>query len=469
MEKLLGHIYTLIARLKVPVPWVYVVSILLFASFYILDPGSKPYVNVPGAVVFLDLPSFDACDISFRDSVRIRSYVVGVQDGHGALLPAGSNRDLVEKQVNHTVSVLSVTNPIPKQARAPAGPNPVYRVNIQCEAAEHVNINEVRLDGQALPLKSFLEKNVKSKNATYVRFRYIRNDLAKAIYNTNDFVSNWILTIMVMGISFLGIQVVRLEFTTYVVPNRFFRKILASAGNIKEERQRAFDQFATVWLKRDTLFQFLQLLGPALGFILTVSSLVEVLYPPRMGNDIEGFLAGIHIALISTFLGLAMRLVALEGARINDKLSDLFQLYFASIDVQPPVGAIVEPVSDASKPGSEVAQQPSGAVRTVPDLAQRLPATARAVAEPAVGELAQPESNTMQPVTELTQPVPPRTEAVPEAAKAMPGAPQPVHETSLTAAEAAQPVSKSGQQADEAREMPRTELPIESPDRPRGS
>jgi biopolymer transport protein ExbB/TolQ len=71
-----------------------------------------------------------------------------------------------------------------------------------------------------------------------------------------------------------------------------------------------------------TQIRFLQALGPALGFILTVSSLVQALHPASLlgSKGLDGFLSGIHVAMISTFLGLLIRIIALEAARVNDEL-----------------------------------------------------------------------------------------------------------------------------------------------------
>jgi biopolymer transport protein ExbB/TolQ len=89
----------------------------------------------------------------------------------------------------------------------------------------------------------------------------------------------------------------------------------------KEGSADAFDKYAAHWAQLDKRFQFLQALGPAVGFILTVSSLVEALHPALLtANDLDAFLKGIHVAMIATFVGLLLRLVALEAARVNDKL-----------------------------------------------------------------------------------------------------------------------------------------------------
>jgi hypothetical protein len=229
----------------------------------------------------------------------------------------------------------------------------------------------VRLDGYQVPLRLLFKDNVKTEKVKYVRFRYIRNDLARAIYEINDFVSNWVLTSMVVGISLLALQVSVLEVRCYFYPSRALKKVFGLAAGSGEpvdraDQQRAFDEFAAQWQTRDVLFQHLQALGPALGFLLTVSSLVEALHPSiRSANDLDGFLVGIHVALISTFLGLLMRIIALEGTRVNDKLREVFELQFdeqvSAAAPSPPAGVTTEQQRMSSGQGPDRTALPAPA------------------------------------------------------------------------------------------------------------
>jgi hypothetical protein len=360
MEKLVAYAHTLATWIKVRRSSTLGLSVALATAIYIWDPTNKAHINVAGATLALELPSFNNCDLYLHNPVRIGSYSVGVKTGP-APLPAGSTASLLEVPVNHTVAVLTVTNPASKQPGFLRDPSQVYLVHISSADAESIGIDAVTIDGQKVPLKSFLEKNVRSQQATLVRGRYIRQAIARAIYNMNDWVSNFILTAMVFYISVLMAQVGILEFTTYFHPTHGFTKILRRCGDSMDanERQRALAIFEADWLKRDSAFQHRQLLGPALGFILTVSSLVAALYPSSMGNNMEGFLAGIHVALISTFLGLFMRLVALEGARVNDKLGELFEGHLESIAAKAQPSGAPQPIGAAAVTASDTPATPS--------------------------------------------------------------------------------------------------------------
>lgn len=73
--------------------------------------------------------------------------------------------------------------------------------------------------------------------------------------------------------------------------------------------------------KRNELYIFLQNFGPAMGFIFTVSSLIVGLNPEvHSTRNIELFFKSIQIAMVSTFIGLLLRIIALFLQKYNDKI-----------------------------------------------------------------------------------------------------------------------------------------------------
>jgi hypothetical protein len=70
-------------------------------------------------------------------------------------------------------------------------------------------------------------------------------------------------------------------------------------------------------------FRFLQVFGPAVGFILTISSLIAALHPSiQKQQDISAFFGSIQVAMVSTFIGLFIRIIGIFSQRANDKLFD---------------------------------------------------------------------------------------------------------------------------------------------------
>jgi hypothetical protein len=205
------------------------------------------------------------------------------------------------------------------------------------------------VDGKRLKLKEVFRDNVKSVRAEMVRARYIRTGVADWVYKLNDQGSNWVLTCMFCGMVLLVGKVGLMEFDAHVINEGAFRRRLVAAVkrvNIDLERspEAALDFFAARWAEWESRFRYLQALGPAVGFILTVSSLIQALHPAvQAANDLEEFLRGVHVAMVSTFLGLALRLLAIEGARVNDAILARAELEVMAAEKPKPTG---EPVNE---------------------------------------------------------------------------------------------------------------------------
>jgi hypothetical protein len=301
-----------------------------FACLYILT--GKPHINVAGNNLSFDLPAFHHCEISFLNPVNIKSYGVNILGSTNAA--ENTTTPISSEPINRDEAVLQIDNLCQIQSTNDLIQN--YHVYVYIGASLSSDIASVKIDdNEPINLKSFYKNNLKS-HGEYIRFRYMRKDLANLISFLNDSVSNWVLTLLFAGVSVLFTRLISMEYKTYCPDETFkaylkiFLKIENAAG--KKQYAEAYDKYIDHWAMWDTRFQFYQALGPALGFILTVSSLIAALDSAKLeANDFAGFMAGISVAMISTFLGLLLRLVALESARVNNKL-----LRRAEIELSPP-------------------------------------------------------------------------------------------------------------------------------------
>jgi biopolymer transport protein ExbB/TolQ len=131
---------------------------------------------------------------------------------------------------------------------------------------------------------------------------------------------------MSFGIIFLIWKLILMATKAYLFMDNSFKNHIIESLHIQnilieKQCQAAQDEYLAYWWKWDVRFRYLQAIGPALGFIMTVTSLVQALYPQvTTAHNLDEFFRGIHVALISTFLGLLLRVIALEGARVNDIL-----------------------------------------------------------------------------------------------------------------------------------------------------
>jgi len=111
----------------------------------------------------------------------------------------------------------------------------------------------------------------------------------------------------------------------YSTENSFRRfinkKYLINDSADQNEIINAHNQCGIDFTSRNSWFRFLQVSGPAIGFALTISSLIAGLHPSiQKTHDISIFFESIQIAMISTLIGLIIRLIALIAQRVNNKL-----------------------------------------------------------------------------------------------------------------------------------------------------
>lgn len=306
MSALWNFILAQISKRKISVRFLVPLVILLSTSVYILNPGGRKYISVPGNRAMLRLSHFTNCEIAFRESTTIHSYAVSREDDAGAVQSAAPTA------LKTKVLTLSIHNPY---ADTPS--NGTFRVSVFSAFALNITMTSVVVDGRNVGLDE--ASSWLLTPGQVVRSRYIRNDLALYVAKFNDVVSNWILTALAFGILLLCGALTDVEIKAHFMSDERLHKLILS--NDSASSTDAFDKFAAGCEIRNARFQFFQALGPAIGFLLTVSSLVASLSPTlRATNDLETFMKGINVAMVSTFLGLLLRLLALEAGRANDKL-----------------------------------------------------------------------------------------------------------------------------------------------------
>ena len=311
---------------KVPRAVAGILMVLILTCLIIFS--NRPYVSVPGSVVFLRLGQFERCKITFKNNVSFDSYGISHDIAMTNFIPGfqTNNPILVQPLKPYTSSTLIITNLWYLQQKVVANTFPAYDVNIYTGSSIECDVTAFSIDDEPVNLKEFKKHNIGNEKAEYFRLRYIRKDIAQIIYRWNDMVSNWILTGLAAGIWLFIILLLNMECKTFTTDKYFVKglerllKMRVKVPSEPKQQQIAYDRFHDICTQWNNRFVFLQALGPALGFILTVSSLIASLDPATFsgaGTDLDAFLNGIHVALVSTFLGLLLRLLALEAARVN--------------------------------------------------------------------------------------------------------------------------------------------------------
>jgi biopolymer transport protein ExbB/TolQ len=339
MANLAERVSSWLYKIGFPVRLVPILAVLAATVLYVLNLWGGRYISVPGSSLIFELSQFQNCEITFSRPTRIYSYRIGKLTGSKEN-PGETSGDSFSELLNSDVTSLHVKNPYFGLPPVAAAGSNQYRINVTIGPTLETEISSVLIDGKRTDLNSFANENIRSRGAQFVKFHYIRKELSEVIYRLNDALSNWILTAMFFGLVLMLIRLAGMEILAYAFGDNRFRKHLIKKLNVKElvatpHNRKAFEKYIAEWHKRDYHLRFLQALGPAVGFILTVSSLVQALHPAtRTANDLDSFLTGIHIAMVSTFLGLLMRLIALEASRVNDFLLQRADMQFSDKEAE---------------------------------------------------------------------------------------------------------------------------------------
>lgn len=324
----------LFTNLKAPPSWVLFCGILIFTCWYVLNPWGADKIKLKDSEIILEMPVFRTVELHFSDSVFASHCDIGKPRAFNAPSAAVSSGDriLIEK----ASPKLCISNSL--ASAVDSSPYVVQDLTVQLKSADHVEIVTALIDGVEQDLAKFSGAHLKGEwQMNHEQF--LRKMLAAKLAPLNDKLSNWVLTFMFFGVIYVCARVLLLEFWVYgiyVFKRSFFLERLIKLSNETDlgreaAKERAKNWCSEKWARRDAACKFLQALGPAAGFILTVSSLIYALATPKV--DVEHLISGMHIAMVSTFLGLFLRIVALEGERVS---LELFSREFAEIENAKP-------------------------------------------------------------------------------------------------------------------------------------
>ncbi|HPQ43896.1 MAG TPA: hypothetical protein PKZ42_06665 [Syntrophales bacterium] len=321
----------------------YVISLcIIFASIaFILYPlwSNNISIKITTKKITLNLPNnFRECSINFKHETFVFFYAM-------RRVNSNNKNDYREKRIEQNVKTLTLKNLYTDKLNLDQyDDSEGFRIiiNTKNQLYSPTEIINVTIDGQQIDLKEFFDNYILSGNKTYEDRRYIRESLALLLLKYNDSISNYILTIFTL---FFLVTVTNLLFNCkfILLSNvRFERYInekyfpdngesLLPPSNIVSAK----DNFGMHYVRKDNWLRFLQVLGPAVGFTLTISSLIAALHPSirELGDiGISSFFEAIQIAMISTFVGLLIRLTSILHKKLNDKILIRADIYFFKIE-----------------------------------------------------------------------------------------------------------------------------------------
>jgi len=135
-----------------------------------------------------------------------------------------------------------------------------------------------------------------SGDSRIMRYRLLQEDFARIIYRFNATIGNVLI----------GVLAIAAVWLIYDLQSAWFEK----PPSVQGSSAQTLAQIEARFLERFRTLNLWRAIGPAMGFMLTVSSLVESLRPATQSSqNAYAFISGIQMAVVATFLGLAIRIL----------------------------------------------------------------------------------------------------------------------------------------------------------------
>jgi len=277
-------------------------------------PWGEKFVEMNDSRLLLKFNSdTESCDIFFRYPVNAVNYVITPIN----TIEAGEVRKGVSVDLNKFTNHIRFT---PQAVLKDIGSTRISGFTIDLTIADQhppAEIYMVRLNDIEKSIDDFHKNYVYTASSVLIETKSIRSDLSRALVKYNNKVSNYILVFLTSGAAVLLVYLLRMLVIVYMYPSKLFEKRILrinSIGNEKglDEIEAAKHKCGNNFTKLNSYCRFFQTIGPAVGFMLTVSSLIVALNPATLSNyDLTIFFDSIQIAMISTFIGLFIRVEAI--------------------------------------------------------------------------------------------------------------------------------------------------------------
>jgi len=294
-----------------------VCALLLVFSRGLLDRSFIRFHRDTTSIKCVFPQGFNTCQLGFASGVHVSSYEV--------TMPGGKSDS---KAFGRLLKTLEVENSLPK-GEAPTSGRVTLDVYVSpLSSPTRIDLTQVRIDEKKTSLRKFFQENLKDPKADYVDHFYLTEWVSDFLLPYNYEVGNLVLAVLSLWLVILfGTLVSRSS--RYVITclrsqgfEKLFQNMFSLPDNPQEDQlDIARFNYGEKSTKKDRYYRFSQLLGPAIGFMLTISSLIAGLHPSlRQAQDITHFFETLQVAMVSTLLGLAVRIIAVFLQKVNHEM-----------------------------------------------------------------------------------------------------------------------------------------------------
>jgi hypothetical protein len=197
---------------------------------------------------------------------------------------------------------------------------------VQFERVPYFTLDEVRVTASSqnpsapcgrMPLRAAkLSDQLEGGKSEVLRYRRPQEDLSNIILSGNELIGSIIVACMIVAAVWLLARASAAFFVLYLWSDVRISKSLG-------KRQHRETEVRTNFMKVERELIFWRVTGPAAGFLLTVSSLIAGLHPSKEGaSDSFVLISALQLALVATFLGLMIRILAEVALRFQRRAAE---------------------------------------------------------------------------------------------------------------------------------------------------
>lgn len=295
----------------------------------------SPYVRVPSATFSLTLrcvPSeiriqsltpyvsllaaqLDISDLKYHMHMGTYPVSVGSQsapDGTFVLTPSVYATGKAADQLNQGAATLTV-----HFSRVPFLDISNVKVSYLSQNASGACLPE-ELKGNALVSR------IEGATPSTMRFALIQDKLSWFLLQANELAGNILLCSLVVAFFWIATWVVW-GFSLKYLPARPLMRLITRnnlATLSDSDKRELVSQVRQEYSKVYRRLAFARVVGPASGFLLTVTSLVAALHPSLVAaQDTFHFISSLQLALVATFMGLIIRIAAEFAIRFHREVA----------------------------------------------------------------------------------------------------------------------------------------------------
>lgn len=168
---------------------------------------------------------------------------------------------------------------------------------------------------------SDLARRIAGGSPRAMRVSLIQDRLSDILLGANELIGNILLCCLVISLFWIGTWVALGFFLMYFVPDRMLMRLVTRSNVAALPDSEKKDLISNIKMEYSKVYRrlaFARVVGPATGFLLTVTSLVAGLHPSVVARqDTFHFISSLQLALVATFMGLLVRIASEFAIRFH--------------------------------------------------------------------------------------------------------------------------------------------------------